>query len=64
MASFVTKKKVGLDFVSLKNASLAYCAEKVYRKYSYGRVVKAVCRIIGVPDIPMGPEMILCVSIL
>ena len=26
---------------------------------TYGRVVKAVCKIIGVPDIPMGPEMIL-----
>ena len=34
------------------------------KKDAYGRVVKAVCRIIGVPDIPMGPDMILCVSIL
>ena len=30
---------------------------------AYGRVVKAVCNIMGVPDIPIGPDMILCVSI-
>ena len=29
------------------------------RKSTYGSVVKAVCRIIGVPDMPKGPEMIL-----
>ena len=34
------------------------------KKSTYGSVVKAVCRIIGVPDMPKGPEMILWASTL
>ena len=49
--------------IFLKSLFVCFYRSKA-RKSTYGSVVKAVCRIIGVPDMPRGPEMILWASTL